>query len=159
MNAQELMQHCLQQEETYQFTHFDRDDVWALGCALVESARSMEGPLAVEIELNGTVVFRHFPAGTGAFHEQWLARKRNTVRLTGHSSLYIFADLAARGVTMQEDMRLDSVEYADCGGGFPLRLRGGCVIGSLCASGLPHLRDHATVIQALDRFFQTHPQT
>ncbi len=158
MDYTDLLRQCIQEEERYQFSHFSRDDVWELGCALVAATRTMEGPLAVEIELNGTVVFRYYPAGTGAFHEQWLRRKRNTVRVTEHSTLHVFADLASRGVTMLEDMRLDPMDYADCGGGFPLRLRGGCIIGFIGASGLPHLRDHAAVIGGLERYFSVHPQ-
>lgn len=156
MNDKELLQKCIEEEEKYQFSSFSRDDVWELGCDLVEATREFEGPLAVEIDLNGVNVFRYYPAGTGAFHEQWLERKRKTVYTTEKSSLRVFAELQCNGETLLNDMRLDPMEYADCGGGFPLRLKGGCVIGFIGASGLPHLRDHASVIAALDRFFKRH---
>ena len=158
MDYKELLEQSIREEETYVFSDFSRKDVWELGCALVQSASQMEGPIAVEIELNGTLVFRYYPEGTGKFHEQWLARKRNTVRVTEHSTMRIAADLKSRGVTMLEDMRLDPMDYADCGGGFPLRIRGGCVIGSIATSGLPDVRDNAALINGLKIFFEKHPQ-
>ena len=53
----------LQQEETYQFPAFSRDDVWELGCDLVESCRGYAGPLAAEIYIGDVLVFER----TGAY--------------------------------------------------------------------------------------------
>ncbi len=153
MDAKELLQQCIEQEQTYTFPHFDRADVWDLGCALVEACRTFEGPLAVEIWLNGVEVFRYYPAGTGAFHEQWLARKRRTVLTLEKSSMRVKAELLLSGEDMREDMCLDPMQYAACGGGFPIRLRGGCVIGYIGVSGLADTRDHAALIAGLERFF------
>lgn len=149
-----LVRQCAEEEARWCFDSFSRDDVWDLGCALVEAAGAAEGPLAVEIDLNGLTVFSYYPAGTGVFNRQWLDRKRNTVRTTEKSSLHIFAELLAKQDTMLHDMRLDPMEYADCGGGFPLRLRGGCVAGFIGVSGLPHFRDHQVLLDGLARFWK-----
>lgn len=157
MDKNAFLEKCIAEEQKYQFASFSRDDVWELGCDLVEACRTFEGPLAVEIDVNGVTVFRYYPAGTGRFNEQWLARKRRTVYTTEKSSIRVFAELEAKNETLLKDMRLDPMEYADCGGGFPLRMRGGCVFGFLGTSGLAHFRDHEALIAGLDRFFKKHP--
>ncbi|MFR5762511.1 MAG: heme-binding protein [Oscillospiraceae bacterium] len=79
--SQEALQACIRDEQTYQFTHFSHRDAWELGHALVSACEQMGAPLAVEIEVNHVIVFRYYPDGTGAYHEQWLRRKRNLVNL------------------------------------------------------------------------------
>lgn len=156
MDAQALLELALSQEQTYQFPAFCREDVWELGCDLVEACRKYDGPLAVEIDIANVMVFRYYPAGTGAFHEMWLNRKRNTVRVLEKSSLRVSAELALTGQTLKEDMLLDPLEYADCGGGFPLRMKDGCIFGFVGVSGLADTVDHAALIDGLDRFFRRH---
>ncbi len=146
----------LRQEEMYQFPTFSRDDVWELGCDLVESCRHREGPLAAEIYIGDVLVFRYYPEGTGAFHEMWLNRKRNTVRVLEKSSMRVAAELAMSGQTMEGDMLLSLQDYADCGGGFPLRTKNGCIFGFAGVSGLADTVDHAALIGGLDRFFRRH---
>ena len=51
------------------------------------------------------------------------------------------------------DRKLDPNEYA-AGGGFPIRLRGTGVIGSICVSGYPdHVDDHQLIINTLEEYF------
>lgn len=154
INAQELLALALEQEEIYQFPSFDRSDVWELGCDLVESCKGYEGPLAVEIDIAGVMVFRYYPSGTGAFHEMWLERKRKTVKLLEKSSLRVSAELKTMGQTLEKDMLLDPMEYADCGGGFPLRMKDGCIFGFIGVSGLADTIDHTALIGGLERFFR-----
>lgn len=156
MNAQELLKLALEHEQKYQFPSFCRDDVWELGCDLVESCKQYDGPLAVEIDIAGGMVFRYYPSGTGAFHEMWLERKRKTVQLLEKSSLRVSAELKTSGQTLEKDMLLDSMKYADCGGGFPLRMKGGCIFGFVGVSGLTDTVDHDALIGGLNRFFKRH---
>ena len=156
MNAQELLALALEHEKTYQFPAFNRDEVWELGCDLVESCKKYDGPLAVEIDISGVMVFRYYPSGTGAFHEMWLERKRKTVQLLEKSSLRVSAELKMAGETLEKDMLLDPMEYADCGGGFPLRMKNGCIFGFVGVSGLADTVDHAALIGGLERFFKRH---
>lgn len=79
--AQKALQACVADEQAYQFTSFSHRDAWELGHALVDACEKMGAPLAVEIEINHVIVFRYYPDGTGAYHEQWLRRKRNLVNL------------------------------------------------------------------------------
>lgn len=156
MSAQELLVLAQEHEQRYQFPRFSRDDVWELGCDIVESCKEYDGSLAVEIDIANVMVFRYYPSGTGAYHEMWLRRKRNTVRLFEKSSLRVSAELKGNHQTLAEDMLLDPDKYADCGGGFPLRMKDGCIFGFVGVSGLADTVDHAALIGGLERFFRRH---
>lgn len=147
------IQKCIEEELRYEFSSFSQTDAWNLGLELVKACSEMEGPLACEIELNGLVVFRYFPHGTEYYHEAWLLRKRNTVKMLGKSSLRVFYELEEASQDIERDLLLSKQEYADCGGGFPIRLKNGCLIGSIAVSGLSHLEDNFALVKGLDRFF------
>lgn len=152
------LEKVLQQEREYQFRNFSHADAWELGNELVAACAEMEGPLAVEIEVNHVIVFRYYPDGTGKFHEQWLQRKRNMVNTVEKSTLRCKFEIEQNHEDLERDWCLSPLEYAACGGGFPIRLRGGSVIGVAAVSGLPDLRDHAALIEGLRRYFEKHPQ-
>ena len=76
---------CAEQEEKFQFEHFSREDALKIGLKLHENAK--EQPVAVEITVNGLVVFRYFAEGAKPDSELWLARKRNAVDLMETSPL------------------------------------------------------------------------
>ena len=111
MDANLILEQCLLEEEKYQFPSFWRDDVWDLGCCLVEAARATGKPLAAEIVVNGTLVFRYYPEGTGKANERWLGYKRNTVEDTQKSSLRVFAEFEVAGKTLQDEL-MDPAKYA-----------------------------------------------
>lgn len=150
--SEELKQ-CISDEEKYQFDTFSQEDAWNLGVELVQVCSEMEGPLAVEIEVNGLIVFRYFPVGTEKFMEMWLARKTNTVNTMGKGTLRVFYELQETGEDIEKDWLLPKSDYADCGGGFPIRLKNGCLIGAVAVSGLPHLRDHHALMLGIRRFW------
>ena len=62
------------------------------------------------------------------------------------------AKLEASGSSLKDE-GLDESEFVACGGGFPLRIKGGCVIGFIGCSGLADSEDHAAILAGLDRFF------
>ena len=45
--------------------------------------------------------------------------------------------------------RLPAADFAASGGGFPLMLRGGTLIGTVGVSGLPDIEDHRLITDAL----------
>jgi len=155
--SQEALNECIREEQTYQFLTFSNRDAWELGCCLREACAQMEGPLAAEVEINHVVVFRCYPDGTNRNNELWLRRKRNTVDTVEKSTLRVFYELEASGEDLRRDWLLDPMEYAACGGAFPIRLRGGSVIGVAAVSGLPHLRDHAALMEGIRRYWEKHP--
>lgn len=154
MSEQELLELALEQEQTYMFPAFDRDDVWELGCDLVESCKEYDGPLGVEVDIAGMMVFRYYPDGIVKDHGVWLQRKRHTVQLLQKSSLRVSLELKLAGQTMEQDLKLDPEQYAACGGGFPLRMKDGTIFGFVGVSGLADTIDHAALIGGLERFFR-----
>lgn len=148
-----LMQKCALEEEKLSFETFNREDALRVGLKLHENARASyaEG-VAIEITMNGLVVFRYFPEGTVPDNGLWLQRKRNTVELMQMSSLRFLAWLELNGESMT-DRKLDANQYAAGGGGFPINIRGVGVVGSICVSGLPHLEDHQLVVDTLEELY------
>lgn len=149
-------QACSADEQTYQFTSFSHRDAWELGHALVDACEKMGAPLAVEIEINHVIVFRYYPDGTGAYHEQWLRRKRNLVNLLEKSSQRAYYELEVNCEDQERDWRLPRSDYAACSGAFPIRIRGGSVIGVAAVSGLPDPGDQTALLNGLRAYFEAH---
>ena len=127
---------CAEQEEKFQFERFSRRDALNIGLKLIENAEKQAQPVAVEITVNGLVVFRYFMEGSRPESELWLR---------------MFAEMEAAGQTFA-DRKLCGDDYA-AGGGFPIALRGTGVIGSICVSGFDdHLDDHQLVINTLAEY-------
>ena len=154
--VQEALRDCIADEQTYQFTHFSHRDAWELGHALVDACEKMGAPLAVEIEINHVIVFRYYPDGTGAYHEQWLRRKRNLVNLLEKSSQRAYYELEVNCEDPERDWRLPRSDYAACSGAFPIRIRGGSVIGVAAVSGLPDPGDQTALLNGLRAYFEAH---
>ena len=148
-----LLAMCEEQEKTFQFDHFTREDALRLGLALHENAKPFGQPVGIEISIGGLAVFRYLPEGATADNALWLARKRRSVELMEMSSLRFMAWMEAGGDTL-ESRKLPADDYAACGGGFPILLRGTGMIGAICVSGLPHLDDHQLIINTLAEHFK-----
>lgn len=142
----------LAQEEHLVFTGFTHDDAWALGSLLVELARERDLPVAVDIRRGDQQLFHHARPGTSADNDSWIERKNNVVRRFGHSSLLVGQRHRDRGTTFEQAAGLPRETYAAHGGAFPITVAGAGVIGTVTASGLPQVQDHALVVEALRRF-------
>lgn len=147
-----IQEMCELQEDRFQFSAFSRADALKLGLMLHDRAQEYDGGVAIEITINGLSVFRYLPEGTTVDNTLWLARKVNTVRQSGRSSLHEMANLALAGETLT-DRKLEEREFALCGGGFPLVLRGTGMVGVIAVSGLPHLEDHRLIAETLAEWF------
>lgn len=144
-----------QQEKLYQFDRFTREDALRIGLLLHENAQKYPEPVAIEITINGLVVFRYFPEGTMQDNALWLTRKRHTVELMQMSSLHFLMWLQENGETL-ESRKLMPNDYAAGGGGFPIAIRGTGVIGSICVSGLPdHKEDHQLLVDTLAAYISS----
>ena len=154
--AQKALQACIADEQTYQFTSFSHRDAWELGHALVDACEKMGAPLAVEIEINHVIVFRYYPDGTGAYHEQWLRRKRNLVNLLEKSSQRAYSELEGKSEEQERDTRQPRRDNAASTAAFPIRIRGGSVIGVAAVSGLPDPGDQTALLNGLRAYFEAH---
>ena len=66
---------CAEQEEKFQFERFSRRDALNIGLKLIENAEKQAQPVAVEITVNGLVVFRYFMEGSRPESELWQAQR------------------------------------------------------------------------------------
>lgn len=149
LNYAQIIETAKQQEDMLRFPRFTNRDALSLGCFIANLADNKGLDMAIAIrKINGNIVFQYCSPGTTLNNENWMRRKFNTVSLTEGCSLRAWAssllkkqDLAAQG--------LDEKDYALCGGGFPIRLASGELVGVLTVSNLPHLEDHAFLVEAL----------
>ena len=140
------------QEETLIFDHFDNEDAWNLGKQIIEDARKDNVAIAVEIWNNGYMVFRYGLNGTNNYNHLWLKRKVNTVNMFGRSTLRVHYMPYVGEDDISKDAHLDLSEYSNMGGGFPIRVKGIGVIGTLAVSGLTHFQDHQRAVDGIAKY-------
>lgn len=144
----------LKQEEMLRFDHFSNKIAWELGSFLVQHVYEKGIDLAISIQKpNGNIIFQHYTEGTTMNNQNWIRRKFNTVVLTEHCSIRMWASINAAGETAV-DQGLNPLDYAFCGGGFPIRLKTGEFVGVLLVSNLPHEQDHQFVIEGLQEWLK-----
>lgn len=152
-NLQKLYDELLEEEMELAFPSFSNEDALRLGQIIIEKAKENPIPLGVEIVLNGLMVFRYYSTGITRDHEMWLARKRKSVELRDSSSLRLTVYFEQCNATF-EDWKLNPNEYCTGGGGYPIRIKGSGVVGSICASGYADKDDHAIIVEAIKQFLQ-----
>jgi uncharacterized protein (UPF0303 family) len=141
-----------QQEQHLQFTTFDNDDAWRLGCLIVELAQERGLPIAVDIRRHGHQLFHAALPGATPDNDEWIARKVRVVDRFGASSYLVGRRLSAKGGALDQSQGVDPLLYAAHGGSFPVRIRGVGVVGTVTVSGLPQADDHALVVEAISTF-------
>ena len=139
----------LREEQLLQFDRFDQDTASALGAALVARARSASRPVTVEIKQGDTVLFAQAMPGASPDHADWIRRKNNLVKRTGHSSFYTHNEVRQAGGDHDRLPGLDMRDYAAHGGAYPIVVRGRGAVGTVTVSGLPGADDHALAVAAL----------
>lgn len=141
------------QEQLLRVEHLTNKDIWELGKFMVERVYEKGIELAVSIRLcDGTIVFQHGTAGTNMLNSKWMDRKCKTVLLKQQSSFGAWVDANLTGESV-EVHGLDPKEYVFIGGGFPLKLKTGEMVGVILASNLPHQMDHQFVIDTLSSYY------
>jgi uncharacterized protein (UPF0303 family) len=137
------------QERELWWHHFDEDDAWRLGTALVEHARGRQLPVAIDIRRGDQQLFHAGLPGSSPDNDAWLTRKARVVARFHHSSLHVGRLCRDAGRTLEEMFLVPESEFAAHGGAFPITVEGVGVIGSVAVSGLPQLEDHALVVTVL----------
>jgi uncharacterized protein (UPF0303 family) len=137
------------EEEELQFSTFTNDDAWALGSALVATARGADLPVAVDITRNRHRLFHAALPGATPDNDSWIERKTRVVDRFGHSSLYVREASLAKGTTFEVQFGLDPGRYAAHGGAFPVLVRSVGPVGVVVVSGLPQVEDHRLVVAAI----------
>lgn len=137
------------QENELQFEAFDAVAAWTLGCRLREEAGRRGAVLAIDVSLGGQTVFSSLMPGATPNNANWVRRKRNTVQLFHRSSYAVALQAEKDKINFFEKFALPAADYAAAGGGFPLRVTGTGVVGSVAVSGLPQRQDHGLVVEVL----------
>lgn len=154
MPALPSLQTLLQQEAEHRLPQFDFDTAWQLGQSLQQRGRAMNAPIAIEVYAFGQVVFMAALPGSVPENLEWMRRKRNTVLLTGHSSMYVGLVNEQKGERMAQQRNIRQDEYTDHGGSFPLLSPQGTIVGAVSISGLPSEEDHALALWGISQLMR-----
>lgn len=144
----------LREERLLQFDRFDQDTARAIGARLVLRAGRERKTVTIQIERGGEVLFSQALPGASPEHADWIRRKNNLVRRTGHSSFYTHNEVRQSGGDHDALPGLDMRDYAAHGGAFPVIVRGQGVVGTVTVSGLPGPDDHALVVAVLKDYLE-----
>lgn len=148
-NYAAMIEAALKQEAMLRFDHFTARDAYDLGVFITQRVyeRGMEMAICIR-KANGHILYQHCTQSTTLSNQSWMQRKFNTVMLTEGASLRAWATLNLKGQTPQ-DQGVSALDYAYCGGGFPIRLKTGELVGAAIVSNLPHRDDHRFIVEAL----------
>ncbi|AOI98294.1 heme-degrading domain-containing protein [Burkholderia sp. LA-2-3-30-S1-D2] len=133
---------------TPMLSHFDADVARRLGDIAVNLAARRGLPIAVGIVGEAAPLFYCALDGSRANDSDAIRRRQNTVFRFGVSSFEVGARFRRAGWSLQSQ-GLSDADYALDGGGVPLRLAGGGIVGAMTIAGLDDARDHALVIESL----------
>jgi uncharacterized protein (UPF0303 family) len=140
------------EEAELRFDRFDHDDAWRLGSMLVETARSRELPIAIDITRGGQQLFHAALRGSTPDNDAWIQRKSRSVLRFGRSSMFLSLQRSLDGRSLAEVSFVDPREFAAAGGCFPIHVKGCGIIGTVTVSGLPQVDDHRLVVETLRAF-------
>jgi uncharacterized protein (UPF0303 family) len=129
---------------------FSSDDAVELGMIAVAVTREWNLSIAVDVELDGYLVFRARLGETGPDNDSWLTGKAAVVREYGESSFLVKTRLI-EAVTPFETLDFDHEAMKAHGGSVPLRVNG-VLVGTLTTSGEPDAVDHEVASEAVARF-------
>jgi len=142
------------QEERLRFRSFDANTAWTLGSRIRTVAASRGLAVAIDIQVNGHLLFFTAMPGTTPDNIDWIRRKRNVVQHFHRSSYAIGLQMNKKQTTLTEEIGVDARDYAPHGGCFPIKLLGTGCIGTITVSGLPQRADHELIIEVLAEFLE-----
>ncbi len=137
------------QEQAIIFSAFGETTAWEIGSKIREIAASRGQGVFIDIRLWDRVLFTHAMAGTSSDNEDWVRRKVNVVRRFQCSSYRKGLELKRDGKVLDEAVGCNPMDYAAHGGGFPIRIKDGPIIGCITVSNLPQREDHKLAVEAI----------
>jgi uncharacterized protein (UPF0303 family) len=145
----ERLKGLLLEEEELQFTRFNADVAWQIGCEFAARAKADNLPITVDITQGDHQLFHLSRPGTSTDNDEWVKRKTRIVYRFCHSSLYLGELLRSKGKSVEEAYLIPEAQYAPHGGGFPVVIRGSGMVGAVTVSGLTQEDDHQLVVDVL----------
>jgi uncharacterized protein (UPF0303 family) len=147
MTSADDIERVKRQESELVLSSFDEAVAFAIGSAIRERALTDGLSLVVDLRTWDRQMFFAATPGTSADNAEWVRRKVNSVRRFQRASYRLVLE---RGeVPFPPQAGADPLDYVIAGGGFPLRVHGAGIIGSLTISGLPGRKDHGVAVDAL----------
>jgi uncharacterized protein (UPF0303 family) len=143
----------LEKHAAIQLPSLTNDEAVDLGLVAVQVIRERDVSLAVDIVLEGDLVFRAKLKSTGPGNDPWLAGKAAVAMQFGEPSLLVKMRHVEAG-TQFTDLDLDHGVLKAHGGSIPLRVDGN-IVGTLTMSGEPDAIDHETAFEAITRYLAT----
>lgn len=127
---------------------FDAGVARRLGDIAINLASRRGLPIAVGIVGAASPLFYCALDGSRTGDSDAIRRRQNTVFRFGLSSLEVGVRFHRAGWSLQSQGLSDD-DYALDGGGVPLRITGGGIVGAMTIVGLDDARDHALVVESL----------
>jgi uncharacterized protein (UPF0303 family) len=138
-----------QEQQDLQLASFDYSFAWALGALMQAEAAARALPAAITVAHGTDVVFSLLMPGATPDNTDWAARKRAVAHRFHRPSLAMRLEAEQHGYDFNARFLLPPTQFIASGGGVPLMLRGGTLIGTAAVSGLPDVEDHVLVVNAL----------
>lgn len=127
---------------------FNTEVARRLGEIVVNIAARRSLPIAVAVALPDRPLYFCALEGSTAENVDWIRRKENTVLRFERSSLEVGVMLEREGQRTASPGLLEG-RFSTFGGGVPLLVADGGIVGAMCVSGLDHVADHELVVEAL----------
>jgi uncharacterized protein (UPF0303 family) len=141
----------LKQEAQLTFAYFTSSTAWDLGSYLHQMAYERDLSVAIEVFALEQVLFHSERIGLSHAPRYTLKQMRNHVLESGHCSHYL--SLNQKPITALDSKQTVAIHpnsvIAAQGGGFPIRMDNGKLIGAICCIGLASIDDHNLVVEAL----------
>ncbi|MCP8883572.1 heme-degrading domain-containing protein [Devosia sp. XJ19-1] len=147
MNKQDEIERVKRQELELALPAFDEAVAFAIGTAIRERALAEGLSLVVDLRTFDRQLFFAATPGTNLDNTEWVRRKINVVRRFQRSSYRMVLERGEEPLPPQNGV--DPADYVIAGGGFPIRVPGAGIIGTLTISGLPGRSDHGVAVDAL----------
>ncbi len=138
-------------ESQYVFDKFDRVTAYDIGTRIANKAIAQQLPITIEIYLNDMTVYRYSHTGSNPINMNWSIRKRNSVLMFGHSTMWLNEKLKGEYPLLEARYGLSSEDYTLLEGSFPILTHSG-VIGAISVSGLKPQEDHQIIIDTLTEY-------
>ncbi|MGF7005680.1 heme-degrading domain-containing protein [Aminobacter sp. BE322] len=149
MAAADDVKKIAEQEARLVFDGFDEAAAFEIGSAIRARGLAEKFPIVVDIRLWDRTLFYCALPGSTVSNTEWARRKFNVVRMFHRSSYRMVLTKAREDRTFPVGEALPIEDYVLAGGGFPIRVKGTGVIGSIAVSGLPERQDHEVVVAAI----------
>jgi uncharacterized protein (UPF0303 family) len=138
-----------QEQQDLQLPYFDYNFAAQLGLLIRDQATKAALPISITVAHGTDVVFSILMPGATADNLAWAARKRSVAHRFHRSSLAMRLEAEHDKYDFNQRFRLPEAEFVASGGGVPLILRNGTLIGTAGVSGMPDVEDHRIVVMAL----------